>query len=92
MWTAYVLKLTPETLGELTWQEFVNAWHAHIYRTQQRENMIAGLVTVWIANMAGKALNKTVQINDILKDGRFKRRLTEEDKALFYEIYGEEVR
>ena len=76
----------------MTWQEFVNTWHAHIYRTQQRENMIAGLVTVWIANMAGKALNKPMELNNIFKDGRFKLRLTDEDKAVFYEIYGEEVR
>lgn len=86
-----MLKLTPETLGELTWQEFVNTWHAYIYRMQQQENMIAGLVTIWIANMAGKALKKPMQIGSIFKDGRFRQRLTEADKALFEELYGEEV-
>ena len=92
MWMVYVLGLTPETLGELTLQEFINMWHAYIWKSRQRENTIAGLVTVWIANTAGKSLKKPLKVENIFKDGRFKSRLTDADREMIAELYGEEVK
>lgn len=65
-------------------------WHGYIWRRQQNENMIASLVTTWIANYAGKSSKKRVTIKDIFNDGRFDKvkSWTEEDQAMFDRLYG----
>ena len=85
---AYAIGLNNYQLSRLTLKEFVNMWHAHIWRKQQQENMIAALVTVWIANTAGKSLKKNIGIESIFKDGRFTRALSDDDRALIDELYG----
>lgn len=52
--------------------------------------MIASLVTTWIANYAGKSSKKRLTIKDIFNDGRFDKgkSWTEEDQAMFDELYG----
>ena len=69
MWIGYALGLNNEQLSRLTLKEFVNLWHGYIWRKQQQENMLAALVTVWIANTAGKSLSKNLSIENIFKDG-----------------------
>lgn len=65
-------------------------WHGYIWRRQQNENMIASLVTTWIANYAGRSSKKRVTIKDIFNDGRFDKvkSWTEEDQAMFDRLYG----
>jgi hypothetical protein len=92
MWMAYALNLNNYQLSRLTLKEFVNLWQGYIWRKQQQENTIAGLVTVWIANTAGKSLKKNISIEQVFKDGRFKKALTDDDKAMIAELYGEEVK
>ena len=92
MWMAYALNLNNYQLSRLTLKEFVNLWHGCIWRKQQQENLIAGLVTVWIANTAGKSLKKNISMEQIFKDGRFKKALTDDDRAIIAELYGEEVK
>lgn len=74
----------------MTPHEFVNMWHGYVWRRQQNENMIASLVTTWIANYAGKSSKKRITIKDIFNDGRFDKdkSWTEEDQAMFDELYG----
>ena len=88
MWMAYALGLNNEQLSRLTLKEFVNLWHGYIWRKQQQENMLAALVTVWIANTAGKSLSKNLSIENIFKDGRFTKPLSEDDQAIIDELYG----
>lgn len=51
--------------------------------------MLASLVTVWIANYAGKMSKKRISVKDIFADGRFKKstKLTEEDNEIIAELY-----
>lgn len=49
--------------------------------------MLAALVTVYIANYAGKSSKKTLKLKDIFSDGRFDSRITEGDRALLKEMY-----
>lgn len=49
--------------------------------------MLAALVTVYIANYAGKSSKKTLKLKDIFSDGRFDSRITEDDRALLKEMY-----
>lgn len=65
-------------------------YHGYLWRRQQDENMLASLVTTWIANYAGKSSRKCVTVKDIFNDGRFDRgrSWTDEDQAIFDELYG----
>ena len=49
--------------------------------------MLAALVTVYIANYAGKSSKKTLKLKDIFSDGRFGR-ITNDDRAFLDELYG----
>lgn len=48
--------------------------------------MIASLVTVWIANSAGKTYKKQITLKDVFCDGRFRRKWNEDDDAILAEI------
>ena len=50
--------------------------------------MLAALVTVYIANYAGKSSKKTLKLKDIFSDGRFDGRITDDDRAFLDELYG----
>lgn len=50
--------------------------------------MLAALVTVYIANYAGKSSKKTLKLKDIFNDGRFDERITDDDRAFLDELYG----
>lgn len=65
-------------------------YHGYLWRRQQDENMLASLVTTWIANYAGKSSRKRVTVKDIFNDGRFNKvkAWTDEDQAMFDELYG----
>ena len=64
-------------------------WRGYIWRKQQQENMLASLVTVWIANFAGKVSKKRIGVKDIFADGRFKKsvKLSEDDNEIIAELY-----
>ena len=51
--------------------------------------MLASLVTVWIANFAGKVSKKRLSVEDVFEDGRFKKsvKLSEDDKEIIAELY-----
>lgn len=52
--------------------------------------MLASLVTVWIANYAGKSSKKKITLKDVFNDGRFKKRISaEEERAIIDEIWRE---
>lgn len=81
--------MTLKEAGELTPYELINLWHGYIWRRQQQENMLASLVTTWIANSAGKSYKKKVTVADVLPDGRFKNlKLDAADRAIIDELYG----
>lgn len=46
--------------------------------------MLAALVTVYIANYAGKSSKKTLKLKDIFSDGR----ITDDDRVFLDELYG----
>ncbi len=50
--------------------------------------MLAALVTVYIANYAGKSSKKTLKLKDIFSDGRFDGRITDDDRVFLDELYG----
>ncbi len=50
--------------------------------------MLAALVTVYIANYAGKSSKKTLKLKDIFNDGRFDGQITDDDRAFLDELYG----
>lgn len=78
--------LTPERAGRYTPYEIINLWHGYIWRRQQTENMLASLVTVWIANSAGKTYKKKIEVKDIFADGRFRKKWTAADDAIKAEL------
>ena len=51
--------------------------------------MLASLVTVWIANFAGKVSKKRLSVKDIFADGRFKKsvKLSDDDNEIIAELY-----
>ncbi|MDO4920926.1 MAG: hypothetical protein Q4E64_03745 [Phascolarctobacterium sp.] len=61
-------------------------WHGYIWRRQQAENILASLVTVWIANSAGKTYKNKIGVKDIFTDGRFRKKWTAEDDAIKAEL------
>lgn len=66
--------------------EFVNLWHGYLWRKQEKENMLASLVTVWIANSAGKSYKKQITVRDIFGDGRFSKKWNKDDDEILAEI------
>lgn len=74
----------------MTPSDVLNMWDGYRWRRQQQENMIAALITVYIANYAGKSSKKQLRLKDIFSDGRFGggKRLTDDDKAIIAELYG----
>lgn len=81
------MEKTPEEVAHLTPHELIEMWKGYLWRRQQKENMIASLITVWIANWAGKSSKKRIDIKDVFKDGRFRKPLTKEDYAIIEELY-----
>jgi hypothetical protein len=81
--------MKPSEAGALTPHELSEMWHGYVWRRQQNENMLASLVTVWIANYAGKTSKKRITVKDIFNDGRFKKstELTDEDREIIEELY-----
>ena len=77
---------SPYELRDLTPHEILEKWRGYLWRRQQQENMVASLVTVWIANTAGKVLKKPLGIKDIFKDGRFTKPWTAEDMEILEEL------
>lgn len=74
----------------MTPRELMNAYHGYLWRRQQNENMLASLVTTWIANYAGKSSKKKITLKDIFNDGRFRTRISrEEEQAIIDEIWRE---
>jgi hypothetical protein len=65
------LGLTLKEFGRLTPYEAVNLYHGFLWRKERAEETIAGLVTLWIANMARKANKRPLKMTDIFRDGRF---------------------
>ena len=63
--------------------------NGYIWRQQQKENTLAALVTLPIANYAGKVSKENLTLKDIFNDGRFDRRVefTADDEAIIEEIY-----
>jgi hypothetical protein len=70
------LGLTLEAFGRLTPYEAINLYHGWLWRGERQEETLAGLVTLWIANMAGKANKKPLKMKDIFRDGRFRGKET----------------
>lgn len=88
-WIFYaILKKTPEECAYMTPTDVINIWNGYRWRRQQQENMLAALVTVYIANYAGKSSKKTLKLQDIFSDGRFDGRITDDDRAFLDELYG----
>lgn len=86
-WIAFgPLKLNAEQFALLTPYEFINMYDGYRWRKLQTENMLASLVTVWIANMAGKSLKRPLTMQKIFRDGRFSRPLTDEDCEILDDI------
>lgn len=82
------LGLTGEQIGELSVYEIVNMAHGYEVRRRAKENMIAQLVTLWIANTAGKVLKKELTMSQIFKDGRFASDIsTDEIQEILQEYY-----
>ena len=81
--------MTSAEAGNLTPHELVELWRGYIWRKQQQENMLASLVTVWIANFAGKVSKKRLSVKDIFSDGRFKKsvKLSDDDNEIIAELY-----
>lgn len=76
----------PEEAGALTPQEVINLWHGYIWRRREKENRLASLVTVWIANSAGKTFKKKLTVKDIFADGRFRKKWSSADDAILAEL------
>lgn len=86
-WIIYgPLAMTPEEAGKYTPHELVSLWHGYLWRKQERENMLASLVTVWIANSAGKSYKKRITVKDVFADGRFQKKWTAADDAIVAEM------
>lgn len=65
-------------------------YHGYLWRRQQQENLLASLVTTWIANYAGKSSKKKITLKDIFNDGRFRKRISAEEEAeIIKEIWRE---
>ena len=89
-WIVYgPLNRTYADVADITPRELLNMWHGYIWRRQQNENMLASLVTTWIANYAGKSSKGKVTVKDIFSDGRFNKttELTDDDREIIEELY-----
>lgn len=68
--------------------EIVNMAHGYTVRHKAKENMLAQLVTLWIANTAGKVLKKELTMSQLFKDGRFSSDITQDEiKEILQECY-----
>lgn len=78
---------TPAEVAHLTPYELIELWRGYLWRREEMETTIASLVTVWIANTAGKALKKRVTVKDIIGSKRRKTTLNDNDRAIIKELY-----
>ena len=74
-------------MAHLTPYELIELWHGYLWRREEMETTLASLVTVWIANTAGKTLKKRVKLEDIIGSKRRKIELNDNDRALIQELY-----
>jgi hypothetical protein len=74
-------------VAHLTPHELIELWRGYLWRREEMETTLASLVTVWIANTAGKALKKRVKLEDIIGSKRRKIELNDNDRALIQELY-----
>lgn len=51
------------------------------------ETTLASLVTVWIANTAGKTLKRRITVKDVIGSKRQKIVLNDDDMAIIEELY-----
>lgn len=87
----YAMGGTPYEMRDYTPHEIREKWYAYLWRRKEQENTLASLVTVWIANTAGKVLKKPLTVKDVFSDGRFKKEFTADDWKIFDEIKGGET-
>ena len=73
------LGLNCQQIGDLTPYEVVNMYHGNRVRHREFENTIASLVTIWIANTAGKSLKKELTLKNLFRDGRFGKNYSREE-------------
>lgn len=78
---------TPAEVAHLTPYELIELWRGYLWRREEAETTLASLVTVWIANTAGKALKKRVKVEDIIGSKRKKIELTDKDREMIKELY-----
>lgn len=78
---------TPADVAHLTPYELIELWRGYLWRREEAETTLASLVTVWIANTAGKALKKRVKVEDIIGSKRKKIELTDKDREMIKELY-----
>ena len=78
---------TPAEVAHLTPYELIELWRGYLWRREEVETTLASLVTVWIANTAGKALKKRVKVEDIIGSKRKKIELTDKDREMIKELY-----
>jgi hypothetical protein len=83
---------TPAEVAHLTPYELIELWRGYLWRREEAETTLASLVTVWIANTAGKALKKRVKVEDIIGSKRKKIELTDKDREMIKELYKYEVK
>lgn len=83
-----VLALDATRIYRLTPYELLNMYEGYRVRQRQQENMLAQLVTLWIANTAGKTMKRELTLNQIFKDGRFKTQIdSKELQEILHECY-----
>lgn len=73
------LGLNSEQIGNMSIYEIINMYHGYIVRKRNSENMLAQFVTLWIANTAGKSLQKELTLKKLFKDGRFDKIFDEDE-------------
>ena len=78
---------TPYEVKDLTPHELIELWRGYLWRREKDEETLAGLVTVWIANTAGKTLKRRVKLEDIIGSKRRKIELNDNDRAIIEELY-----
>lgn len=78
---------TPYEVKDLTPHELIELWRGYLWRREKDEETLAGLVTVWIANTAGKTLKRRVKLEDIIGSKRRKIELNDNDRAIIRELY-----
>ena len=74
-------------MAHLTPYELIELWRGYLWRREEAETTLASLVTVWIANTAGKTLRKRVKVEDVIGSKRKKIELTDKDREMIKELY-----